>query len=386
MAKSKAPARTPRAEQEGGPLLREQPQAARPEHPIDFSGLLGQKRAIETLEGAIESGRIHHAWIFHGPPGVGKLTAARAFAAKLLLPRGGSASSAEERRRIEHLLRVGAHPDVHLVTKELAAVSRDTDTRKRKQTNIPKEVLREFFIEPFGLARTVSAPSAAGRVFIIEEAELIDAGGQNTILKALEEPPPGTVLILVTSDLDRLLPTVRSRCQKVTFLPLDEPTMQKWVQSLGLNLAGEELRWLFVYAAGAPGSLLNAAQLGLFAWHRQLEPMLAAIEKPGGRWPALGATMAALVDERAAEAVKASRDASKDAANRLWAKRLLTFLGERTRRALAADVAAGRAPDRHLSWIELLAAAERQLAANVAFAAVFENLATQMATEHAVMV
>ncbi|MGH7130577.1 MAG: ATP-binding protein [Phycisphaerales bacterium] len=388
MAKGKTPARKPRSEPGGGEgdLLAPARAAApaRPEFPTDFSTLLGQDRAVGLLAAAIKSDRVHHAWIFHGPPGIGKLTAARAFASLLLLPRDKSGRVPAEFQHLQHLLRVGGHPDVHVVTKELAAMSRETRIRKHKQTNISKFVLDEFFIEPLGVARTISAPSVAGKVFIIDEAELLDPVGQNTILKVVEEPPPGAIIIFVTSDLFRLLPTIRSRCQIVGFAALDDKTMQQWVNNAGLNVPAAELQWLTTYAAGSPGSLLTAAQRGLSAWHKRLEPMLAALERRNGSSPSLGPTLASLVDERAAEAVKENAEASKEAANRLWSKRLLGFLAERTRRALNASAAAGEPADRPLAWLELFSAAERQINANVAYATVFENLAAQMATEQVV--
>src|SRR5690606_4650358 len=118
------------------------------------------------------------------------------------------------------------HPDLHVVTKELARYSEDRSTRERKLTQIPVDVLRTELIEPVYRA----AQMGHGKVFIVDEAELLNDAGQNAMLKTLEEPPAGTTIILVTSIQDRLLPTIRSRCQRVAFVPLPDSVVSRWLQ------------------------------------------------------------------------------------------------------------------------------------------------------------
>jgi DNA polymerase-3 subunit delta' len=338
---------------------------------LSLEDLLGQDRAARTLRAAVESDRVHHAWIFHGPVGVGKFTAAKAFAAALLDPaaraQGPARGESDERR----LIREESHPDLHIVRKELAAVSRDPETRKRKQINIPLEVLREFLLEPAALSRVHTADSAAAKVFIVDQAELIDSRGQNALLKTLEEPPAGTVIILVTSSEEQLLTTIRSRSQRVAFGPLDERAMAAWAKRAGLDVPPAQRAWLWAYAQGAPGAALSALEHGLFAWHERLAPMLDALSQ--GRGPGeLGAAMAALVDERATHEASQSPTASKDAANRAWCRRMLSLLAGHFRGRLSGgDTPAADA-------IDLLVQAEQHLNANVRFGDVLENLAAQL--------
>lgn len=344
---------------------------------VPLSGLLGQARAAAVLRSAIGSGRVHHAWIFSGPAGVGKFTAAVGFAALLLDPATAPEPTGVREppagTPVQELIRSGTHPDLHIVRKELAALHREPEVRKRKQTNIPKDVLEQFLLEPAALARSLPGDSPAGKVFIVDQAELIDATGQNVLLKTLEEPPAGTVIILVTSQEERLLPTIRSRAQRVTFGPLDEAAMEQWLARAGLETPPGMKPWVVEFAGGSPGVARTVLSAGLHEWHRALGPLLAGLDR--GTFPAdLGGTMAKLIEERAAADAEASVVASKDAANRAWSKRMLGYVAQHYRGALRA--APGERPARAL---DLVADAERQIDANVRYNDVLENLAAQLA-------
>ncbi len=356
--------------------------------------IIGQRQAVAVLRSAMDTGRVHHAWIFSGPRGVGKFTAARAFALELLTRTDASATatgaagaavaptiSAEQCDEIAALIAGGRHGDVHVVCKELAALSREKTVRDSKQTTIAKAVIEEFLLEPAVRTRSMShlPQGLRSKVFIIDEAELMDVATQNQVLKTLEEPSPGTVIILVTSDEAGLLPTVRSRCQRVAFGALGEREMQEWMHTSGIALDPEQSPWLLRFAGGSPGSAMLALKHGLYAWHTALEPLLQAIDRGQGASVAgkLGAAMTKLVEERAAEAVSDNPDASKAIANRFWTDRMLSLLGERARGQLR------RAPDRAtmsraVLMIELVRQAEVQVDRNVQFSAAFDNLAAQM--------
>jgi DNA polymerase-3 subunit delta' len=281
------------------------------------------------------------------------------------------------------MIRAGTHPDLHVVTKELAAISREAEVRGRKQMTIPKGVIDEFLVEPASRTRSMGGDCLAGKVFIVDEAELLDPRTQNSLLKVMEEPAPGSVIILVTSQEERLLPTIRSRCQRVAFGPLDDAAMRAWLDSKGLGEGERARAWLLQTSNGSPGAALAAVENGLYEWHETLAPMLRDLDT--ARFPAdLGAALVRFVDERAADWVKRNRDASKDAANKAWAARVLAFLAEHERRTLRDGVAGGaeeRRVRRHLAAIELIAQAESQIHANVNLGLAMENLVAQMARE-----
>lgn len=356
--------------------------------PISLNAVIGQDRAIASLRTSINAGRIHHAWVFHGPPGIGKFTTALAFAAIIL-----DASSAktlggeiepDPDSAAAKLLAAGTHPDLHIVTKELAAISREPQIRDSKQRNIAKEVLEEFLIEPASRTRSAGAAAMASKVFIIDEAELIDTRGQNTLLKTLEEPPVGSVIILVTANPEKLLPTIRSRSQPVAFAPLGEKEMKKCLSAAGVDLVGMNASvhaWLMSYADGSPGIARLALETGLPAWHTTLGPMLAELDH--GKFPIdLGPAIAKLIDEWAQAWVDrpGNDNASKDAANKAAARLMFRLLADHFRGRLRAG--AGKAEERltvrDLAAIDQVREAERQFDSNVSGLFVFDNLAAQL--------
>ncbi|TVQ61092.1 MAG: AAA family ATPase [Phycisphaerales bacterium] len=322
-------------------------EAIRPPAPTPMGDLLGHERAVATLMNALGAERLHHAWIFSGPEGVGKKTAAVAFASLLLDPSTGpnltGQLEADPDSPVQTLLRAGTHPDLRLVIKELARFSEDATLRNRKLTSIPVDVVREHLIRPAALAGSMPG-GRASKVFIIDEAELLAGAAQNAILKTLEEPPEGTVVILLTASEDRLLPTIRSRCQRVRFGTLDDRAMASWMERPEAGpiraLPEHERAWLSQFAAGAPGAMLRAAEAGLAAWHGLLEPMLRTVE--GGRHDAnLATRMHKLAQERAEVVANADKRASKEAANKQAADDMLRLIASRWRCELQAAAARG---------------------------------------------
>ncbi|MGQ0627901.1 MAG: hypothetical protein ACT4PL_07350 [Phycisphaerales bacterium] len=329
---------------------------------LDLGGVQGQARAISVLRTAIGSGRIHHAWIFHGPAGVGKFTTACAFAAEVLgVPPA----------------RLRAHPDFHVVRKELALISRVPEVRRRKLTNIPRDVLLEFLVEPLTLFAHQPGAGPVKKVFVVDEAEMLDVSGQNTLLKALEEPPAGSLIILVTNDEMVCLPTIRSRAHRVGFQTLDRESMARWVSGAGVRMDPVRREWLITAADGSPGAFMNAAASGLYEWHEALEPKLAQADRGTPPFD-LGSAMAALVDTRAAATAKETANGSKEVANRMWARRMFEFLGRRYGAKVRDPGASPAARAAAVRAIHLLDRAEMQIDANVRFPDVVENFVAQV--------
>ena len=335
--------------------------------------VIGQGRAVKRLREAIAAGRFHHAWIFHGPVGVGKFRTAMALARELLTPKSGGRDAAVR------LLEAGTHPDLHIVTKELARVSSEEKLHDSKQRNIAKQVLEEFLVGPAHRTRVVASDSTAAKVFIVDEAELIEAAGQNSLLKTLEEPPPGTVIILITPQPDRLLPTIRSRCQAVAFCPLDDAACGAWVERHLSDAAPADRAFLVRFAGGAPGAAEVAHRTGVTAWARDLEPMLEVADQ--GRFhPELGPAVAAMIDAWAEARQKESPQSSKLSTNAAAARWMLRLLGDRYRRRLhdAAGEGSRDGMERASRAIALLDESER-LMYNVQAGFVAEHLAMQLA-------
>ena len=381
-AGSKAPARAPRSR-----AGEQQPEErARPVH-HDGPVLFGQELATTQLAQAIGSGHMHHAWILHGPSGVGKCTAAMECARLLLddetLDENIAAFKAPRDSRVAELIDLASHPDLHVIRKERADDSSIKEMRDRKQTNIPLDLLRELMIGGVvGDGKSFDSPVWRGaylghnKVFIIDEAELLDPYGQNALLKTLEEPPAGPYIFLVTTQEERLLPTIRSRCQRVAFRALDAAAMGAWFDRFGVEDSSRP--WLSEFSEGAPGTAELAMKHGLRAWSEELLPRFAMLEQ--GRFDGgLADRLAELVGEFAERVVKENAKASKEAANRQATRCALLTLASRSRAQIAAAAMRGdvQAVAEAAYRVELIVRLESEVRANVNLKHALANLVAQ---------
>lgn len=246
-----------------------------------LSEIQHQERALALLRRGFDSGRIHHAYLFEGPDGVGKQTAAAALAARLLCHQSDTPGQAglfggEVADTLDpcgtcescRLLEGGNHPDYQLIQRSLNKLHPDRTIRNSKGLFIVVELIRHFLIEP----STLKPALGHRRVYVIAEAERMNEAAQNALLKTLEEPPGETVLILVTSSADRLLPTIRSRCQRVPFDLLPEAFVSERLQALA-GLDPPAAQTLARLSGGRLGEALRWHRLELLA----LLPRLAAL-------------------------------------------------------------------------------------------------------------
>ena len=386
--------------------------------------IVGQNEAVRALDAALSSGRLAHAHVFAGPEGVGKRTTALAFA-RVLLCHDPASDEAGRWRACGACAACRAHetgaghPDLHVVRKELALHSANPELRRRKLLRIPVDLLRERMLGGrSGDGRVHEAPAhmrphlGHRKVFVVDEAELLDDAAQNALLKTLEEPPAGTHLILVTSAEDRLGPTIRSRCQRVGFAPLDREAITAWAEryaarrreAIDAELASATqkkqrerltaerdelaalddaaLERLRFFAGGSIGRAELALRFGLLEWQSAVLPALD--EMAAGRFsPELGKRMRERIEGFAKAWVEAHDNASKDAANRRGAELMLGLVAERLRdglraRAAAApgDPAAGeRAAAPWLHALEAVHRCEGELAAHAHLGLACDHLA-----------
>ena len=349
--------------------------------------VLGQNLVIDALQTALRNGRLHHAYIFHGPVGIGKFTTAYAFAKVLLChdPKTDDQGNTAACGGCKSCHLIGesapsdaAHPDLRVVAKELARYSDDASVRGRKLTSIPVDVLRQSLIEPVYRA----AQMGPRKVLIVDEAELLNDTGQNLLLKTLEEPPKETYLILVTASQDKLMMTIRSRCQRVAFVPLPDKLVSQWLEQRSPSLADEQHSWLVGFAGGSLGRATLAMDYGLFDWSKTIIPAIDQASQ--GKYPiALGQEMKEMIDGFAKHWVDEHAGASKEAANRMAAGVLWSIVGQHARQhihRLASQCQAGEAAVNEPAlgpWVGVigaLAQAEHELARNVNLGLVTDHL------------
>ena len=324
--------------------------------------IIGQKTAVDTLLRSIGGDRRHHAFIFAGPWGVGKFTTAIAFA-EMILAEGGHNQS--------------THPDLHVIKKEDIAWSKNPLLRKRKQTNIPLDLLRERMIggktsdDATHDAVAYKTPMfGSEKIFIIDEAELLDEAGQNALLKTLEEPPAGTTIILVTCRDDLLLPTVRSRCQVVVFSPLDDGAMKQWSSSACGDTRSEDLEFAIDFSCGSPGITREAIDSGIPELARSISAFLKL--SPASDYTKASESIHSYLSNSVDAQLKENPLASKEAANRRSAYRIFMLFGQSARSMVRGDrqedgiVAAG-----------ILVDVERQLSTNISIKVLLESLAAR---------
>jgi DNA polymerase-3 subunit delta' len=215
--------------------------------------LFGHHAAEQILADTMQSGRMHHAWLISGPEGIGKATLAYRFARRLLAgkPEPGRGLALDPQHPVFRRVAAGTHADLFSLEREW------DEKRKRFRSVIQAEPTRE-------IAKFMHlTPAEAGwRVVVVDGAEEMNPAAANAVLKILEEPPPRAVLLLVTSAVGRLLPTIRSRCRRLQLSPLAEADMAIGLAQYLPDTAPEQRQRLAVLAEGSIGRALVLAEGG----------------------------------------------------------------------------------------------------------------------------
>ncbi len=255
-------------EEEGSfPFAEEQAPASALLPPRETVQAFGFDKFEQQILGLIAANKMPHALIFAGPEGIGKATFAFRLA-RFLLKHGDLDSSQDSLfgdapslpatfdvpaddpvfRRVAS----GGHPD-------LMVAERQQDERKSNalRKNLDADTIRK--ITPF---LRMTASEGGWRVVIVDDAETMSLTAQDSLLKILEEPPPRSLLILITARIGAFKPTIRSRCRVLTFTPPEEDVFNKLVMAADPSLTPNNLALLHSLSNGSPGRALALVEEG----------------------------------------------------------------------------------------------------------------------------
>jgi DNA polymerase-3 subunit delta' len=228
--------------------------------------LYGHDSKIAAFRAAMDSERMHHAWLLAGPRGIGKGSFAQAAARRLLADASGKAVDGNDLDVAEdhptaRLMTAGSHPDFrHL----------------QRSTNDKGNLARNITIDQVRTLRTLFATSTSmgeRRVVLVDAIDDMERGAANALLKSLEEPPETTIFILVSHAPGRLLPTIRSRCRTLMFGALDDDAMTSFLGDHLPDLAADKQAALIASAHGSPAAALASANLDLAAFETALDQL-----------------------------------------------------------------------------------------------------------------
>jgi DNA polymerase-3 subunit delta' len=226
--------------------------------------------------------RLPHAILFHGPAGIGKADFIEAFAQALLCenvkPDGHACGECASCNWFVQ----GNHPDYRRVRPEAledeAPPGEGEDSgeteKKAKSSKTPSKEIKIEQVRALADFMNISTHRQGLRVVVLYPAEALNLPASNALLKTLEEPPPGTVFLLASNSLDRLLPTILSRCRKFALSMPDHAQALAWLQAQGVNDADGWLR----EQGGAPLAALAQAEGGS---REELDALLHFLAKPG---------------------------------------------------------------------------------------------------------
>lgn len=250
--------------------------------------LIGHEDSEQFLLDGFLSGRLAHAWLLCGPKGIGKATLAYRFARYVLAsgisgeiadPNQGGLFGELPETEIETsgLGIPTGHPVFQRVVSgghaDLMSIERRTDEKSGKQKS---EIVVDD-VRPIGQFFSLTAAEGGWRVVVIDTADDLNRNAANALLKVLEEPPAKALMLLVCHNPGRLLPTIRSRCQRLNLKPLEETALQSILLRHRPDLSLDDSSALARLAEGSVGRALILAEEGGVGLYREFIDLIATL-------------------------------------------------------------------------------------------------------------
>ena len=206
---------------------------------MGFKGIVGHEDIIAHFKSSIETGNVAHAYIISGDAGSGKKTLAYAFAETLECEAGGTEACGTCQSCLQ--VSTGNYPDIITVTHEKPNLISVDEVRD--------QLINTIDIKPY---------KGKYKIYIIPDAELSNVQAQNAMLKTIEEPPAYAVILLLTTNLDKLLETVKSRCLKLQTKPIRERDVLAYLTNV-MGLTKEKAYFCLDFAQGNLGKAIKLA-------------------------------------------------------------------------------------------------------------------------------
>jgi len=277
-----------------------------PPQPRTNPDLIGQVEAERTLLDAFHGERMAHAWLISGPKGIGKATLAHRFA-RYVLSQGANEDSrvdngpglfADDLQESDpgglwtdpgsalfQRVIAGGHADLMCIERSL-----------NKQGKLRSEIVIDD-VRTIGGFMSLTAGEGGWRVVIIDSADEMNRNAANAVLKILEEPPARALLVLISHNPGRLLPTIRSRCRNLVLSGLEDPDLQILVEKYLTSTGAGDRSELVKLAGGSIGRAVELSEAGGLALYRDVLGLLGScpnldvpeLHKLAGAWARAGA-------------------------------------------------------------------------------------------------